>query len=143
MLTAAGYDTAKILADCQSAAGEVVGKEGDTKRGDMRGVSKGSEIAWKENTAVDFLAKSNPPLEMVKWADGLAAFFKKNGNPRADLSPGILPEGLVFWLEAKQRIDRPKNEKNVAKNGNKGNGRQNGGVNPLPAPEVPTAEAAK
>jgi len=99
MIAAAGYDVVQVELACQSAANDVEGKEKTPKIGDVKLREKGTQVAWNEQTTVEFKGRACTPTTFLSWHDSLHAHFNTHGTPRGELSFSLVPELMAFWLD--------------------------------------------
>ena len=99
MIEKSGYDVVQAELACQSAANDVTGKEKDPKIGDVKKAKQGKEVAWKEQTTVEFSGVTCTPLDFLAWHDSLKTHFDSHGAPKGELEIGVMPEILAFWLD--------------------------------------------
>jgi hypothetical protein len=114
MIKAAGYDVQQAELACQSAANDVQGKEKDPKLGDVKKKAQGKEVGWREQTTVEFSGKTCTPLDFLSWHDAQQRVFTDHGEPKGDLSIGLMPDILVFWLDGMKTRKASKAEKDKA-----------------------------
>ena len=99
MIAAQGYDVVQAELACQSAANDVAGKEKDPKIGDVKKVKQGKEVKWAEQSTVEFSGITCTPMDFLSWHDSLKTHFDSHGAPKGELSFGLMPEILAFWLD--------------------------------------------
>jgi len=112
LLVSAGYDLDKVINACQSDANSAQGREGASKRSDFKGghsykadgTLQVKDLAFTEQTKVDYTLKATAPGETVKWHDSLATHFKKTGQPSGALTVDIIPTYVRAWLDSKMRV---------------------------------------
>lgn len=105
-------------------------KEGKTEG--AKGEFKSVDVHKVERTGI-----LNDPRRMIAWLVAFAKFTKVNGEPSGEITPDIMPAGLVFWLERKflkPEIEAAQTEAAKAKAKASGKaGVRNGNIDHVPA----------
>ena len=101
MLAEAKYDTVKLINAVQASLNSATVTDDDSKRGDVKLVSKETLARFNESTLTKFELKTDAPTRFARWHDATARVFKVCGEPSDELTVAVLPVSLKTWLDKK------------------------------------------
>lgn len=96
----ANIDVPKLVNAIQAnlGAAKPLNPDGENKRSAVRGVEKDVNLAFSENSKIDYRGKMDAAGKFATYHDAQCAVWKKHGEPAGELTIDALPVSQRDWL---------------------------------------------